>query len=320
MDAPCVVSQEGFGGNKAGIVAVRKKGAGLRGITGKTRLLGVYGRPIGHSLSPAMQNAALAELGLDYLYLAFDVDPLRLETAVQAIRAIGIAGVNVTIPHKENVIAFLDEVSPESRLIGSVNTISNRDGRLLGESTDGRGFLQAFDAAGVAVEGKRAVVIGAGGSAVAVVYALVTSGASVTVANRTQKRGEELARRINDATSSGSVHAMPLTPESLKEAVESADILVNCTSVGMWPETDATPCPRDFLHSGLFVYDLIYNPLRTRLIRDAEIAGATAINGLKMLVYQGAVSFKVWTGQEPPIEVMEKAALAEMASRGRQTG
>jgi shikimate dehydrogenase len=315
MGASFLVPQEGSVGNKGGVLAVRKKGASLKGITGKTRLLGVYGHPIGHSLSPVMQNAALKDLGLDYVYLAFDIDPLRLDQAVQAIGALGFAGVNVTIPHKENVTAFLDEVSREARLIGSVNTISNKDGRLLGESTDGIGFLRALCAAGAEVKGKKAVVLGAGGSARAVLYTLVTSGASVIVANRTQERGEELARRINDVTSPGSVNAIQLTPDSLKEAVGSADILVNCTSVGMWPEIDATPCPEDLLHSGLFVYDLIYNPLRTRLIQDAERVGATAINGLKMLVYQGAASFKIWTGQDAPVDVMEKAALDEMERR-----
>lgn len=262
-----------------------------------------------------MQNAALRELGLSYVYLPFDVDPLRLDQAVHAIRALGVAGVNVTIPHKENVAAFLDEVSQEARLIGSVNTITNRDGRLLGDSTDGVGFLQSLYAAGAEVKGKRAVVIGAGGSARAVLYALVTNGASVIVANRTLERGKDLARRINDVTSPGSVNAIQLAPDSLKEAVESADILVNCTSVGMWPEIDATPCPENLLHSGLFVYDLIYNPQRTRLLLDAERAGATAINGLKMLVYQGAASLKIWTGQNAPVEIMERAALDELERR-----
>jgi shikimate dehydrogenase len=280
-------------------------------------VLVVYGHPIGHSLSPAMHNAALGHLDLDYVYLPFDVDPLRLERSIQAIRALGIAGVNVTIPHKENVATFLDEISQESKLIGSVNTICNRDGRLLGESTDGRGFLAAIRAAGTEVNGKRAVVIGAGGSARAVLYALVTNGAQVTVVNRTLERGEELARRINEITSPGSVSAKPLTSNSLKETVESANILVNCTSVGMWPETDATPCPGEILHSRLFVYDLIYNPLRTKLICDAERVGATAINGLEMLIYQGAASFEMWTGRQAPIDVMRKAAGDELAARNR---
>ncbi|MDO8588169.1 MAG: shikimate dehydrogenase [Armatimonadota bacterium] len=287
----------------------------MKRITGHTRLLGVFGHPIGHSLSPVMHNAALRELGLDYAYLAFDVDPADLESAVRAIRALGIVGVNVTIPHKENVIPFLDEISHEARLIGSVNTIINRDGRLLGESADGRGFMQALSAAGADVRGKKAVVIGAGGSARAVLYALVTHGASVVVANRTVERGEELAKRINEVTSPDSVRATSLRPDSLREAVEGADLLVNCTSVGMWPDTDAVPCPEDLLHSGLFVYDLVYNPLRTKLIAEAEKAGATAICGLKMLVYQGAASFKMWTGIDPPVETMENAVLEEMSAR-----
>ncbi|MDO8684612.1 MAG: shikimate dehydrogenase [Armatimonadota bacterium] len=287
----------------------------MKGITGQTKLLGVFGHPVVHSLSPAMHNAALEELGLNCVYLPFDVDPAHLEQAVHAIRALGAIGVNVTIPHKEKVIPFLDEVSPQARLIGSVNTISNKDGRLLGESTDGEGFLQALKAVGTNVKGKRAVVIGAGGSSRAVTYALVSHGASVTVANRTLERGEELARSINEITSSDDAHAVSLAPEELKEAIEGADILVNSASMGMWPDVDFTPCPEELLHPGLLVYDLVYNPLHTKLLQAAERVGAATISGIKMLVYQGAISFKIWTGRDPSVDVMESAALAELTAR-----
>ena len=281
----------------------------------ETKLLGVFGCPIEHSLSPAMHNAALQELGLDYVYLAFNVDPQRLESAVSAIRALGIVGVNVTIPHKENIIRFLDEISPEAKLIGSVNTISNKAGRLRGDTTDGEGFIRGLEAAGADVSGKRAVMIGAGGSARAVLYSLVARGASVIVINRTAERGEKLAREINELTSPGAVQAAPLSPDSLKEAVGRADLLVNCTSVGMWPNINESPCPEEFLHPDLLVYDLVYNPPRTELMKAAERVGATAISGLKMLVYQGAASLSIWTGSAPPIDVMEEAAVSELAQR-----
>jgi shikimate dehydrogenase len=291
----------------------------LKAIAGHTKVLGVFGRPIGHSVSPAMHNAALNELGLDYVYVAFDVDPAWLERAVQAVRALGMAGVNVTIPHKEEVIRFLDEVSPEARLVGSVNTISNVNGRLRGDSTDGAGFLQAFEEIGAEVREKRAVLLGAGGSARAVLYALLAKGASVTIVNRTMERGEKLAAEFDDV-SPGNARAVMLSPDSLKKAVQDADLLVNCTSVGMWPRVEESPCPEEFLHSGLLVYDLVYNPLRTKLIRDAEKAGAATISGLKMLVFQGAVSFKIWTGYDPPIGIMENAALDALAVNQAQTG
>lgn len=287
----------------------------MTGITAKTRLLGVFGSPIGHSLSPVMHNAAFRKLGLDCLYLAFDVDPRRLESAVQAIRSLGMPGVNVTIPHKEKVIPFLDEVSREAGLIGSVNTIINRDGRLFGASTDEIGFLQPLLASGVEIKGKKAVVIGAGGSARAVLHALATRGASVTLVNRTVERAEELAARINEISGRESVRTAPLTVDALRESLAEAALLVNSASLGMWPNTETTPCPDELLHPGLVVYDLVYNPLRTRLIQSAEKAGATAISGLKMLVHQGAASFEMWFGQRPPVEAMEAVVLEELAQR-----
>ena len=287
----------------------------MKAVMSQTKLLGVFGCPIEHSLSPAMHNAALQELGLDYVYLAFNVDPQRLESAVGAIRALDIVGVNVTIPHKENVIRFLDEVSPEAERIGSVNTISNTGGRLRGETTDGEGFLRGLEAAGADIRGKRAVVLGAGGSARAVLYSLVKRGAGVTIINRTAERGEKLAREINELTSPGAVQSAPMSPDNLKEAVERADLLVNCTSVGMWPNVNESPCPEQLLHPGLLVYDLVYNPPRTELMQAAERAGASAISGLKMLVYQGAASLNIWTGSAPPVDVMEAAAVSALTQR-----
>lgn len=286
----------------------------MKAITGKTKLLGVLGHPIGHTLSPAMHNAALEHLGLDYRYLAFDVHPSSLGDAVAAVRALGIAGLNVTIPHKKDVIPLLDEISPEAKLIGSVNTIKNEQGRLIGSSTDGEGFLQSLEAVGVDPRGKRAVVLGAGGSARAVAHALVANGAVVTLSNRTLDRAESLARRINEVTAPGSVSVAPLAHGGLKEVIGSADMLVNCTSVGMCPNVDSSPCLEDLLHSGLVVYDLIYNPLRTKLMSAAENVGAMTVSGLKMLVYQGAVSFRIWTGIDPPVDVMENAVLAGLTA------
>lgn len=292
----------------------------MNGITGRTGLIGVFGHPVAHSLSPVMHNAAIMEMGLDYVYLAFDVDPLCLAQAVEGIRALGMVGINVTIPHKEGVAALLDDVSAEASLIGSVNTIVNRNGRLLGETTDGLGFLRALVETAGDVRGKRAVVIGAGGSARAVLHALITNGVTVTMLNRTRERGEKLASEMNAITGSETVQAGSLSTDSLKKALPDADLLVNCTSVGMWPRADESPCPAELLRPGLAVYDLVYNPLRTRLLWDAEKAGATPISGLKMLVSQGAASFRMWTGFHPPVEVMQRAASAWLVERQAQEG
>lgn len=282
-------------------------------MTGATQVTGVFGHPVHHSQSPAMHNAAFQEMGLDFVYVPFSVRPEDLESAVRGIRSLGIVGVNLTIPHKERVIEFLDWVSDDALGIRSVNTIDNRDGILKGYSTDGPGFLRALEASGKSPSGSKAVVLGAGGSARATVRALVEAGAEVTVANRTESRAVDLAERMR------SVNA-PVTPVALsgadaERAVRDADLLVNCTSVGMHPEVDAQPIPSEWLHAGLFVYDQIYNPLETRLLKAAKSAGARTANGVKMLVYQGAISFEIWTGQPPPIGVMEEAVLGGLQSR-----
>lgn len=271
--------------------------------------MGVFAYPVIHSRSPAMHNAAFRALGLDCLYVPFNVPPEELEIAVRAVRALGMVGVNVTIPHKEQVVRYLDWVSEDARRICSVNTIHNSSGHLKGYSTDGPGFILAIKEAGKSPEGSRAVVLGAGGSARATVYALVQSGASVTVANRTLSRAVALADMINSALGDESVRAVSLEGAEARNAVREADLLVNCTSVGMYPNIDAQPVPSDWLHPGLLVYDQIYNPLETRLLCAARKAGARTANGVMMLVFQGALSFEIWTGKRPPTDVMAKAVI-----------
>ena len=278
-----------------------------RDITGKTRVAGVFGCPVLHSQSPAMHNAAFKALGLDYIYVPFEVHPDNLQAAVQAIRVLNIVGVNVTIPHKERVIGYLDWVSDDAHRIGSVNTIHNCDGTLKGYSTDGPGFIRALEASGKSPKGSKAVVLGAGGAARATVSALIAHGAEVTVVNRTYSRAVELSNLLD-----GKVRPVALESADAQDAVRQADLLVNCTSVGMYPNTDAQPIPSEWLHSGLFVYDQIYNPLETKLLNAAEEAGARGANGVKMLVFQGAISFEIWTGRTPPVEAMEEAVLTGM--------
>ncbi len=278
-------------------------------MTGMTRVTGVFGYPVSHSQSPSMQNAAFRALGLDCVYVPFGVHPDDLERAVQGIRALGIVGINLTIPHKERVIDMLDWVSEDARRIRSVNTIHNCDGVLKGYSTDGAGFIRALESCGKAASGARAVVIGAGGSSRATVHALVAGGAKVALVNRTLDRAVELAATVNGSFGDSVVCPIGLDDPAAERAVKEADLLVNCTPVGMHPKPDAQPIPSDWLHSGLFVYDQIYNPVESQLLRAARAVGADGANGIKMLVFQGALSFEIWTGRTPPVDIMESAVM-----------
>jgi len=278
-------------------------------VLGHTKVLGVYGHPIAHSLSPVMHNAAIRALNIDYIYVPFHVLPENLPRAVDGIRALGIAGINVTIPHKERVIEYLDEVSEYSKQIRSVNTIVNMDGRLKGDTTDGPGFVRSAEAAWGKIDGCRTLILGAGGSAKAVAFALARIGCEIVIANRTHERAVELVESLGKVYEAGTFRAVELGGQALREEIGKTDLLVNTTSVGMYPDADSIPIPPDLLRGNLMVYDLVYNPGRTRLVMEAEKRGARAVSGLKMLIYQGALSFEMWTGMEAPVDVMEEAAL-----------
>jgi shikimate dehydrogenase len=280
-------------------------------ITSKTRLFGVMGHPVGHSLSPVMQNAALAEMGLDGVYLAFDVPPEQLEAALKGMAAVGAPGVNLTIPLKEHAPPLLNWLSPEARRIGAVNTVRFVDGRLEGHNTDAPGFLQSLRSLGFEPAGKHCVVLGAGGSARAVAVALQSSGARVTLSNRTQERANELARVLNegggDSETPEAVTVTPMEAGALERTLAAADLLVNTTSVGMSPHADdPPPVPATALHPRLFVYDLIYNPAETRLLTAARQCGARTCNGVAMLAHQGALALEIWTGRPAPAATMER--------------
>jgi shikimate dehydrogenase len=273
------------------------------GISGRTKIVGVWGHPVGHSRSPVMHNAALAALGLDWVYVPFDVDPVDVAEAVAGVRALGLIGINVTVPLKEAVLPFLDEIDPEARRIGSVNTICNREGRLCGYSTDGPGFLRAMAALGEHTERRRVCLLGAGGSARAVAFALAGRGAQIQIVNRTADRAEALAQEI-DRHFPGAACVI-----SLGENAAPFDLLVNTTSLGMTPHEDALPdLPLPGFRDLPFVYDLIYSPRETRLLRAAREAGCPTANGVGMLVQQGALSLSLWTGL--PVEAIPVALMA----------
>ncbi len=278
-------------------------------ISGKTRVCALIGDPVEHSMSPVMHNAAFREVGLDFVYVAFRVHKENVTRAIGGMRAFNLRGLNVTIPHKVAVIPLLDELDPLAEKIGAVNTIVNDDGVLRGYNTDAGGFLHALLAQGIEPEGKNVVIIGAGGVARAASFVLADRKSNLTILNRIEELNwaVELAGHITQ-TFGKKVDALELNPENLVKVLAKADILVNATSVGMSPKTSETPVAAGILRPGLVVYDIVYNPIETRLLREAAAAGAKTISGLDMFVWQGALAFEMWTGQKAPVDLMKKEA------------
>jgi len=279
-------------------------------ISEKTRLCGIIGDPIGHTMSPVMHNAAFNKMGIDYLYVSFRVKKEELGKAIEGMKALNIKGLNVTIPHKVAVIQFLDELDPLAEKIYAVNTIVNDDGVLTGYNTDAAGFLQALLEKGIEPKGKKVVILGAGGASRAISFILAERGAHLVILNRILELdwAEELAGRLSQIFQR-ETEALILNRENLAQVLRKADILVNATSVGMSPNIDETPISPDLLSSGLIVFDSVYNPMKTRLLREAEEAGAKTISGVDMLVWQGALAFEKWTGLKAPVEVMREEVI-----------
>jgi len=262
----------------------------------------VFGDPVQHSLSPRMHNAAFAELGMDCVYHAFKVRRETLRDAILGAKAMGFGGVNLTVPLKEEALGIVD-ADPLAAMIGAVNTVDLKDG-IRGYNTDGIGAKRALADAGVDVAGAKVLIVGAGGAARAIGFQFAHDGADVTIANRTEKRALDLAR---DVSSIGTAHGTGL--EKLTDLIAEADILVNSTTLGMQPDTGSTIATADQMHPDLMVFDIVYNPLETRLLREAKAAGAATVNGVMMLVHQGAEAFRIWNAVEPPIDVMRKAVM-----------
>ena len=278
-------------------------------ITGHTQLVGLLGWPVEHSISPPMHNAAFASCGMDWCYLPFAVPPDSLAEALRGARALGLRGLNATVPHKQALLGLVDELTPEAQAIGAVNTLLLEES-LVGHNTDAAGFMRALRETGFHPEGCRALVLGAGGAARAIGYGLANAGARITLLNRTPERAIALAADLRAAVDGAHVDAAPLTEPEIRRLASDVDLVVNTTSVGMWPHTDATPWPEDVTFPvGALLFDLIYNPPETRLMAQARAQGARAENGLMMLVHQGAEAFRLWTGVEPPVDVMRTACL-----------
>jgi len=283
-------------------------GAGRRAPSGATRVAAVIGDPVRHSRSPAILNAAFAAAGLDWVYLAFEVPAGAVPAALAGVRALGIEGVSVTMPHKEAVAETVDELSEDARRLGAVNCVANDDGTLRGHNTDGAGFVAALLAeTGVSPAGMPCVVVGAGGAARSVVLALARAGADeITVVNRTASRAERAAALAGE-------RGRVIPPEAAAGALAEAGLVVNATSVGMGEGLKgAVPFDPEPLHAGQYVADLVYQPLETPLLAAARRRGATPVDGLGMLVHQAAVAFELWTGTPAPLRAMTAAARASL--------
>ena len=282
-----------------------------------TKFLGVIGHPLKRSLSPAFQQAALDHLQLDIIYQAWPTPDDGLALRVQGMRAPSVLGANVTIPHKEAVLPLLDEHDPLVVKVGAVNTIVNREGRLHAYNTDVGGFLRALrEDAAFDPAGQRAVIAGAGGAARAVSVALCEAGAAgITVINRTRERAQRLVADVRAIAAHTALGIMPDEPGAWAAALPKSALLVNCTSVGSAgsAEEGESPVPVEVIHPDLLVYDLIYRPAVTPLMAAAAERGARVLGGLPMLVYQGAESFRIWTGREAPVDIMFTAARKTLA-------
>lgn len=280
-------------------------------------LLGLFGNPVEHSLSPLMQNSAISLLGLPYVYLPFRIEPELLQDALASVRALSMGGVNVTIPFKEAVIPYLDELSDDARACGAVNLIHNQDGRLIGLNTDGEGFIRSLGEESLVPQGKF-VFIGAGGAARALAWAISKFPIEqIDFLDIDLSRAQNLAASIQTQTGCSS-RAATMDQDHFKAASAEADFIVNCSSVGMFPKTEA--CPVDSLEhvkDCAVVYDLIYNPLPTRLMKMASARGLKTMGGLSMLVHQGALSLEILTGSKAPVSYMKEVVSDYYAQQQR---
>ncbi len=284
-----------------------------------SRQIALIGRPLSHSISPAFQQAAIDYYSLDAVYVKWETEPGDVEETLNNLRDPNCIGANITVPHKETVIPYIDSVDDLARVLGAVNTIVNRDGQLIGYNTDGEGFLRALrEQTGGAIRGQRALVMGAGGAARAVVMALLRARTVVTVANRTKERADKLVEDLIQYAGPGQLEAAAFDISTLSDISSRCALIVNCTTVGMRhsQDEDESLLPADLIPSHAIVFDIIANPLETRLLQDAKRCGARTINGLSMLVYQGAAAFELWTGMPAPVEAMLAAAREAMGMDG----
>ena len=282
-------------------------------ISGRTEIYGIFGHPVEHTFSPGMHNAAFASMGLDGCYVPFEVNPDDLGNAVKAIIPLGLRGLNITVPHKVKVIRFLDELTDDARLIGAVNTIEVRDGKLIGHNTDGRGFLRSLkEETALRPRGKTFMMVGSGGAARAVCFNLALAGAGAILLHDIDRtKAEKLGRDVRSATKS---RVDVLDAAGLRSHAPDADCIINATPLGL-KKNDPLPFSVDLIRRGQLVCDLVYNPPDTRLLRTARSRGAKTLRGIGMLLYQGVIAFEIWTGKKAPVSIMKKALSRQIRDR-----
>lgn len=283
----------------------------MKEITGHTVLTGLLGSPVAHSISPMMHNEGFRQLDLDYVYLCFDVNTDNLKTAVEGMKVMGVRGFNCTMPDKNLMCELADELSPAAKMIGAVNTVLNENGKLTGYNTDGIGYMQAVKDAGHDIIGKKMTLMGAGGAATAVCVQAALDGVKeinvFSIRDQFFERAQKMVDTINKETNCKASLYDFQDETVLKHSIDNSDILTNGTSVGMAPKTEACIIKdKSFLHEGLIVSDVIYNPRETTLLKMAKESGCATFNGLYMLLYQGAEAFKIWTGKEMPVEIIKE--------------
>ena len=277
-------------------------------ISGYTQLIGIIANPIRHSISPKMHNAAFEKLGLDYAYLAFEIDSFQLKDTVYGLKAMGARGFNVSMPYKTAIIDYLDELSPAAKLCQAVNTVVNENGKLIGHMTDGSGLIQSLKDAGYDIKGKKVTVVGCGGAGKAIqIQAALDGVAELAIFNRSRDKGLEIVNLINEQTNCQATFYELSDEEVLKEQLLDSYLLINATNIGMADlEGESFIKNPSTLHEQLIVCDIIYNPRKTKLLQQAEEVGCEIINGVGMIIYQGAEAFKLWTGEEMPIDYVKE--------------
>lgn len=278
-------------------------------ITSKTQMVGLLGHPVQHSQSPAMHNKAFDQMQLNFAYAAFDVSPKLLSEAIAGIKGLALRGVNVTIPHKVAVMPLLDEIDPLAKRIGAVNTVVNENGKLIGYNTDGLGYVRSLvEETGIQLAEQTVTMLGAGGAARAVAFTLAEKQVKeIRIINRSREKALQLAEHLQPL-----VPTKAIEPQDAMTAIADSTLLINTTSIGMFPLVEEMPVPAQWLHERLTVSDLIYNPLETKLLAMSRQLGAKTHSGVGMFINQGALAFELWTGVQAPTELMRETVLKQL--------
>ncbi len=280
-------------------------------ITSNTKLTALLGYPVKQSLSALMHNTAFAYLNLDYIYIPFDIEQEDLQTTVAGLKTLNFTGFNLTMPHKQEIMQYLDEISEEAKLIGAVNTVVKENSRLIGYNTDGKGYIASLKEEKIPVKNQKVVMVGAGGAAKSIAIQLAMEGVEkILLLNRTIEPAEEIANTITQNTRGCGVKVQEFNQNNLQKALKEANILINCTPLGMYSMEDRSIIEDEsILRKDLVISDLVYNPAETKLLRQGKNRGCKTINGLGMLIWQGAFAFKLWTGKDMPVDVVREKML-----------